>query len=163
MAEKEDKKDKGKKGAGAYSILSLIIVPLFMILFSDIFGFSQYNWIWYTLLGLSAIPIVFTIASYMGKRKYRALMQFFENSGLTINKQPPTVVKDEPVQNGARYTVAMPCGMAMSDFEKKKEALEQHLKRKVTISFDENLIITAVKPKRTLYPYDAPEPELFKE
>ncbi len=153
MAEKEEKKDKGKKGSGLWSIMTLAVVPLFMLLFSDVFGFRQYDWIWWGMLALAAVPVLLAGIRYIRNMKYRALNEFFEGAGLAAGGKRPVVLCASTTKRREIYTVAMPAGLALSDFEKKKEALEQHLRRQVSFAFDGDLIIIAVRPEGSRYPY----------
>ncbi|HEY8402036.1 MAG TPA: FtsK/SpoIIIE domain-containing protein [Cytophagaceae bacterium] len=80
--------------------------------------------------------------SLFRERKYEKL---FRNCGLE-NKdgEIPIVIKEE-IKDGIKTLVLhLPEGLCQSDFEKKKEQLEQAMNCKIELGFNKNLIIKAI-------------------
>ena len=80
--------------------------------------------------------------SLFHERKYEKL---FRNCGLE-NKdgEIPIVIKEEENDGIKTIVLHLPEGLCMSDFEKKKEQLEQAMNCKIELGFNKNLIIKAI-------------------
>lgn len=159
MADKEkDKKQGSMLWVLGSTAATLFVAGYLLQSLSFIFGLDRSGWVWIILYIAAGVLFVIGILNHVLKDK--SLSHFFNNAGLVIGNETSKVLKKEENGSGTVYTISMPCGLAMSDFEKRKEAMEQYLRMKVKISFERYLIITASKPKRTLYPYEDKEPDL---
>jgi energy-coupling factor transporter ATP-binding protein EcfA2 len=109
------------------------------------------------LYSVSAIVLV-----YAWVDRAKPIEKFFRRAGLENNNEAPWIIRRHKKEDGCTYIIHMPPGMCMSDFIKKKEALEQFLGEKVDFRFEKDLIIETTqkvlkdKYEFKLYEYNEP-------
>lgn len=112
-------------------------------------------------LHVLAFPAAVTIGAgmyYLYDRYTRTnLDNFFTHTPLkNSDGKYPRVVKTEKDEYTTAYHIKMPDGLSTDDFENWQQPIEQFLNRRVSIGFDDGLlVITSYRPLKRRYPYEA--------
>ncbi len=149
-----------KKKVGAnFQILGFAMIVFALLQFGKIVNISDSTvfFLW--------LVIVFCIAVFLfslRKPKYTDYEIFWRATKMQCNDVYPEVIEDKLENDNTSFhktvrklKVKMPAGMSKSDFEKTKEAFEQHLKSRVAFDFEDSLNITIEKMDGKKYPYNS--------